>query len=66
MFNSKTYFEQVPLEFVKHIVEAQMRMEAAGETLEGIDKEVASEDLPEAEGRSLVQFRTVAQVRSLD
>ena len=65
MFNSTTYFEQVPLEFVKQILEEQIRTESADETIE-IDKEVPREDLREAEGRSILEHRTVARVRSLN
>jgi hypothetical protein len=64
MFNSKTYFDQVPLEFVKVIVEEQIRTETAGEAIKRIDKDASSETPPEAEGRSILQPRRVARVRS--
>lgn len=64
MFNSKTHFEQVPLEFVRKIVEEQIRMEATTEQHQGIKKAKLSEALSEAEERSLIQHLTFAQVES--
>jgi hypothetical protein len=66
MFNPKTHFEQVPLEAVRKIVEEQLRTEAASEPYQGIDKETLSEVLLEAEGRSIAQPNTSAQVEPLN
>ncbi|MGB2590918.1 MAG: hypothetical protein WBG02_00610 [Candidatus Acidiferrum sp.] len=66
MFNSKTYFEQVPLEFVKQIVEEQIRTGGADETMEEIDKEVPNEGPPEAERRFIPEPGTTAKMRSLN
>ncbi|MGA2097274.1 MAG: hypothetical protein ABSH39_13305 [Candidatus Acidiferrum sp.] len=66
MFNSKTHFEQVPLEFVKQIVEEQIRTVGAGETMEEIQKEMLNEGPPEAERRPILEPRTIAKVRSLN
>jgi len=66
MFNSKTYFEQVPLEFVKHIVEEQVRMEPAGEAIEATDKEPRRGSSLEAERRTILKPRKIVRVRSLN
>jgi hypothetical protein len=66
MFNSKTHFEQVPLKFVKQIVEEQIKTETAGQTMERIDKEAPSESPPEEGERSILQPRTLAKTRSLN
>ncbi len=66
MFNSKTYFEQVPLEFVKQILEGQIRTKETGETMEGIDKKKSRKELRGPETRSILRTRKVAQVESLN
>jgi hypothetical protein len=66
MFNSRTHFEQVPLEIIKKIVEDQRLAEAASEPSQEIDKEKLSEAFSEAEERSLTQPHTTAQVESLN
>jgi hypothetical protein len=66
MFNSKTYFEQVPLEIVKQIVEEQLQTETTNEAHQGIDEETRSEGPPQAEGPLSLELRTIAQVRSLN
>jgi hypothetical protein len=66
MFNSKTYFEQVPLEFVKHVVEEQIQVEATSETIEGLDTELLVEGLSEAEGRSSLEPSATAQAESVN
>jgi len=66
MFKSKTYFEQVPLEIVKQIVEKQIKTEAAGKTAEGIDKEAPNEHRPQAEGRPILKRRTLVKARSIN
>lgn len=66
MFNLKTYFEQVPLEFVKQIVEAQIRMDGVDESMEALDNEALNEDLADAERQSILEPRTFARVRSLN
>jgi hypothetical protein len=66
MFNSRTHFEQVPLEIIKKIVEEQRLAEAASEPSQEIDKEKLSEVLFEAEKRSLTPPHTTARVRSLN
>ena len=66
MSNSKTYFEQVPLEFVKHIVEEQIQVEATSEMIEGCDKELLVRGLSEAEGRSSLEPSTPAQAGSVN
>lgn len=62
MFNSKTHFEQVPLEIVNKIVEEQMLTEAAKEPNQEIDKEARSEVPREAEERSVALPVTLARV----
>jgi hypothetical protein len=66
MFNSKTYFEQVPLESVKQIIEEQIRTDVADETMEEIEKVTLNEGPPETEGRPILEPRTSAKVRSLN
>jgi hypothetical protein len=66
MSNFKTHFEQVSLEFVKQIVEEQIRAETASERVEGMDKGAPSESPPEAEGRSILQRRKIARVRPVN
>jgi hypothetical protein len=66
MLNSKTYFEQVPLEFVRQIVEEQIRMDGANETIEEIDQEALNEGPPEVEGRLIPEPLTIAKLRSLN
>lgn len=67
MFNSRTHFEQVPLENIKKIVEEQRLAEAASAPYQEIDEEKLSEVLLEAEERSpLAQPHTTAQVESLN
>jgi hypothetical protein len=53
MFNSKTHFEQVPLEFVRKMVEEGTLKEGASEQHQGIEKATWSEVLSETEGRSI-------------
>ena len=66
MFNSKTHFEQVPLENIKKIVEEQRLAETASQPCQEIEEEKLSEVLLEAEKRSVTQPHTTAQVRSLN
>jgi len=66
MFKSKTYFEQVPLEFVRRMVEEQIQEEATSETFPGVEKEMLSEVLSEAEGESILQTSKLAQVETLN
>jgi hypothetical protein len=66
MFNSKTYFEQVPLEKIKKIVEEQKVTEAASEPNQGIGEEKLSDVFSEAEKQSIAQPHTSAQVESLN
>jgi hypothetical protein len=66
MFNLKTYFEQVPLEFVKQIVEEQIQMDGTEESMEGLDDEALKEDLTDAERQSILEPRTLPRVRSLN
>ena len=66
MSNSKTYFEQVPLKFVKQIVEKQIDVEAASETIQESDEELLVEGPSEAEGRSSLEPSTPAQAGSVN
>jgi hypothetical protein len=66
MFNSRTHFEQVPLENIKKIVEEQRLAEAASAPYQEIDEEKLSEVLLEAEERSIAQPHTTAQEESLN
>jgi flagellar hook-basal body complex protein FliE len=66
MFNTKTYFEQIPLEFVRKIVEEQIQTEAASEAFQGIDEEKLSDVFLEAEKQSIVQPPASAQVEPLN
>ena len=64
MFNSKTHFEQVPLEVVKEIIEEQIRTEVADETIQGSDKEIQGDVLSEREGQTTARPLTLAQAES--
>jgi hypothetical protein len=64
MFNSKTHFEQVPLEIIKEIVEKQTLMEAANEPDQQNAEEKLSDVFLEVEKRSTTQPHTSAQVES--
>jgi len=66
MFNSKTYFAQVPLEIVKKIVAAQIQTEAANEPAQAIDKETPIEALSEVEEQSIAQTFALAQEELLN
>jgi len=64
MFNSKTHFEQVPLEIVRKIVEEQIRRETANEQIQRTKKETVEEDILEAGGQSIPQALTFCQLES--
>jgi len=66
MFNSKTYFAQVPLEIVKKIVAAQIQTEAANEPAQAIDKETPIEAPSEVEEQSIAQNFVLAQEELLN
>ena len=66
MFNAKTYFEQVPLKFVKQIVEEQIDTEAASETMQEFDEEPLVEGLSEVEGGSSLEPGTADQAGSVN
>lgn len=63
MFNSKTHFEQVPLEIVNKIVEEQMLTHAANEPNQEIDKEALSEVPREVEERSVGLPGAIARMK---
>lgn len=64
MFNSKTHFQQVPLEFVRKMVEDQIQREAITEHYQGIEKVTRNEPLSPVKGKSVASPVALAQVES--
>jgi len=64
MPNSKTHFAQVPLEVVRKIVEEQTDVNSETESCQGIDKEMLSEVLLEAEVKSIAPLVALARAES--
>jgi hypothetical protein len=62
MFQTKTHFEQIPLEIVRKIVEEQIRRETATEQDQRSKKKTLEEDLLGAQEQSMVCARPFSQV----
>jgi hypothetical protein len=58
MSNSNTYFEQVPLELVKHIIDEQIQVNPAGEAFQVTDSGAGSEVLFEPDEQSIARLPT--------
>ena len=61
MFDSRTYFAQVPLEVVQKIVEEQMQLEGTSEAEQQLDQETLSESLCEKKQRITTPPLTLSQ-----
>lgn len=66
MLNPKTYFEQVPLETVRKMMEEQSRQETAAVQAQAAQKRILEEDLSRTPEQHRVSFHAISHLGGME